>query len=247
MPSLQPECRTLKLPCAAVGLVWLTLHEIFVPNVSRGWLLALRGALPIETLSSRTEEAAWIWTGVPNTLCDAVSICTLCYANSTTASATGCYSGKVSYIFQISWGPTTFCAKYFKARSAAQVLTLYCIGLELTSLLICCRGVMWTKTTFTLSFFLGWAFSHEFLFFSKSNDLLDRKEFLAIGCWYGLTTLYAGPCWHYVHSCPLPGWFPHVLFYLCSMWFSVMTSLVSQWAEKSGKGVTLVHAFEIST
>lgn len=49
------------------GLVWPTLYEIFVPNVSRGWLLAFRGALPIETLSSRSEEAAWIWTEVPNT------------------------------------------------------------------------------------------------------------------------------------------------------------------------------------
>lgn len=132
----------------------------------------------------------------------------------------------------VEYQPVTFCGKYIKTRNTAQVLILYCTGLEPTSSLICCRGVMWTKTTFTLSFLMGWAFSHEFLFFSKSNDLLDRKEFLAIGCWYGLTTLYTVSCWHSVHSCPLPGWFLHLLFYLCSMWLSVMTSLVSHWAEK---------------
>lgn len=123
--------------------------------------------------------------------------------------------------------PVTFCAKYMKARNTPQILILCCTGLEQTSLLFCCRWVMWTKITFTLSFLLGWAFSHEFLFFSKSNDLLARKEFLAIGCWYGLTTLYTGPCWLSVRSCPLPGWFLHLLFYLCSMWFSVMTSVIS--------------------
>lgn len=157
------------------------------------------------------------------------------YANSTTASVIGCVIvAKFLKFFElVEDQPVTFCAKYIKAGSTPQVLILYCTRLEQTSsLLLCCCGVMWTKTTFTSPFLLGWAFSHEFLFFSKSNSLLDRKEFLATGCWYGLTTLYTGPCWLSVHSCPLPGWFL-LLFYLCSMWFSVTTSLVSQWAEKS--------------
>lgn len=81
--------------CLVLLLDWSSLYEIFVPDVSRGWLLAFRGALPIETLSSRSEEAAWIYTEA-STLCDAVLICTMHYTNSTAASVTVCCSGKVS-------------------------------------------------------------------------------------------------------------------------------------------------------
>lgn len=116
----------------------------------------------------------------------------------------------------------TFCAKYVKAGSAPWVLILYCTRLEPTpSLLICCNGVMWTKTTFTLSLLLGWAFSHEFLFFSKSNDFLDRKEFLAIGCWYGLTTLYTEPLLAFCSQLsfawliPSPSFLPLLCVILC--------------------------------
>lgn len=131
---------------------------------------------------------------MPNALCDAVLICTVYSAHSATIGWVT-LPNILEFFRLFEDQPVTCCPKHIKTRSTPQLPILYFITLEQTSSLsTCCLVLKWTKTTLTLSILLWWTFSDEFLLFSRSRDLLDRKEFLAIGCWYGLTTLYTWPC-----------------------------------------------------
>lgn len=76
--------------------------------------------------------------------------------------------------------PVTFCAKYLKARSTPRVLILYCTRLELTSLLICCHGVMWTKTTFTLGFCWDGPFHMSFCSSLRATICLTERNSLPL-------------------------------------------------------------------
>lgn len=81
---------------------------------------------------------------MPNTLCDAVLICTVYYANFATASVIGCVilANFLKSLRLVEDPPVTCCAKHIKARSTLQLLILYLIRLEQSSsVLICCRGV----------------------------------------------------------------------------------------------------------
>lgn len=80
---------------------------------------------------------------MPNTLCDAVLICTVYYANSATASVIGCVIlANFLKSLRLVEDPPVTCAKHIKARSTLQLLILYLIRLEQSSsVLICCRGV----------------------------------------------------------------------------------------------------------
>lgn len=81
---------------------------------------------------------------MPNTLCDAVLICTVYYANSATASVIGCVilANFLKFLRLVEDQPVTCCAKHIKARSTPQLLILYLIRLEQSSsVLMCCRGV----------------------------------------------------------------------------------------------------------
>jgi len=147
MPSRQPARRwtwyaqiALCCCCLRVGSVWPTLYEIFVPDVSRGWLSAFGGALPIGNTKQQVWEdtwAEWIWTKVPNMLWDAVLICTIYYANSPTAGM--CYIACVvlapflQVLKLVEDQPVTCFAKHIKARSTLQPLC--CITLDLNKLL----------------------------------------------------------------------------------------------------------------
>lgn len=139
------------------GLVWPTFNENFAPNFSTGWLLAFRGALPIGNTKQQIWGgmwAAWVWTEVLYMLSDAVLTRTVPWAESATASVSGCVIlANLLQVFNffVDWSAPC-CANNIKARSTAHWIMVYFIRLAQTSSYLLLWGNLNWNNNYLVSF-----------------------------------------------------------------------------------------------